>query len=107
MKRSTLLTLLIAVLMASPVMATGAQKGNSKSAKTASKSQKTGKKSAKSNTKDSGLGTDFDFEDMSVNGKYQYADEAIAAVEDEKILEDLLAPRSHFRDRLKKETKRR
>jgi hypothetical protein len=46
------------------------------------------------------LGTKFDFEDMMVRGKYQYPDEAITAVEDEKRLDDLLGVRKHFKDKL-------
>ena len=46
------------------------------------------------------LGTKFDFEDMMVKGKYQYPDEGITAVEDEKALNDLLGVRRHFKDKL-------
>ncbi len=46
------------------------------------------------------LGTKFNFEDMMVKGKYQYPDEAITSVEDEKALNDLLGVRKHFKDRL-------
>ena len=53
------------------------------------------------------LSTDLRFSDMEVSGKYQYADEALALVEDEKGLDDLLGLRSDFRDRLKRETKRK
>jgi hypothetical protein len=47
------------------------------------------------------LSTDVNFEDQLVNGKYAYPDEAIATVEDEKLLNDLLAVRKNFKDRLK------
>lgn len=53
------------------------------------------------------LSTDISFDDMFVGGKYQYADEALAVVENEKILHDLLGVRMDFKDRLKRETKRR
>jgi hypothetical protein len=53
------------------------------------------------------LSTDLRFNEMDVKGKYQYADEALALVEDEKGLDDLLGLRSDFRDRLKRETKRK
>ena len=46
------------------------------------------------------LGTNFDFGDMMVRGKYQYPDEALTSVEDEKSLDDLLGVRKHFKDRL-------
>lgn len=53
------------------------------------------------------LSTDLRFSAMEVTGKYQYADEALALVEDEKGLDDLLGIRSDFKDRLKRETKRK
>lgn len=46
------------------------------------------------------LQTEVDFSDLLVNGKYQYADQAVASVEDEKGLNDLLGIRKHFKDRL-------
>ena len=51
--------------------------------------------------KKSGLSTNVNFQDQVVNGKYAYPDEAIATVEDEKLLNDLLAVRKDFKDRLK------
>jgi len=52
------------------------------------------------------LGTNFNFEDMMVKGKYQYPDEAITSVEDEKALNDLLGVRKHFKDRLQQSATR-
>jgi hypothetical protein len=52
--------------------------------------------------KKSTLSTDVNFEDQLVNGKYAYPDEAIATVEDDKLLNDLLAVRKNFKDRLEK-----
>jgi hypothetical protein len=52
------------------------------------------------------LGTKFNFEDMMVKGKYQYPDEAITSVEDEKGLNDLLGVRKHFKDRLQQSATR-
>ena len=46
------------------------------------------------------LETDVNFSDLTVQGKYQLADEANATVEDDKGLNDLLQPRKHFKDRL-------
>lgn len=57
--------------------------------------------------KDAKLGTDFAFGNEMVNGRYQSADEALAVVEDEKDLNDLIGPRKHFKDRLKKSATRR
>ena len=53
------------------------------------------------------VGTEHNFSDTWVKGKYQYADEALAIVEDEKKLDDLLSVRTDFKDRLRKEFKRR
>ncbi|MGE3974576.1 MAG: hypothetical protein AB7F59_08635 [Bdellovibrionales bacterium] len=55
---------------------------------------------AKSQKEQKKLGTQFNFEDLTVKGKYQYADEAAAVVEREKEIDDLLQPRKHFKDRL-------
>ena len=52
------------------------------------------------------LNTSFDFEDMLVQGKYQYPDEAVATVENEKLLKDLLEVRKDFKDRMKQEASR-
>jgi hypothetical protein len=62
--------------------------------------------STSSTSAKSHLSTDVNFEDQLVNGKYAYPDEAIATVEDEKLLDDLLAVRKNFKDRLKESSLR-
>lgn len=52
------------------------------------------------------LSRDIRFGDSSVYGKYQYAGEGTAEVENEKTLDDLLGVRTHFKDRLQQEMKR-
>jgi len=52
------------------------------------------------------LSTNVNFEDQLVNGKYAYPDEAIATVEDDKLLDDLLGVRKNFKDRLKQASAR-
>jgi len=52
------------------------------------------------------LETDVNFEDLTVRGKYQLADEANATVEDDKSLNDLLQPRKNFKDRLNQTVQR-
>jgi uncharacterized protein YdeI (BOF family) len=52
------------------------------------------------------LNTSFDFEDQIVQGKYQYPDEAVTTVENEKELKDLLEVRKDFKDRMKQEATR-
>lgn len=46
------------------------------------------------------LQTDVRFDNSTVHGRYQTPDEAVARVENEKLLSDLLSPRKHFKDRL-------
>jgi hypothetical protein len=46
------------------------------------------------------LQTDVRFDSSVVHGRYQTPEEAIARVENEKVLSDLLAVRKHFKDRL-------
>lgn len=53
------------------------------------------------------VSTDVSFEGQTVHGRYQSADEAVAIVEDDKVLNDLLDVRTHFKDRLKKNMSRR
>ncbi|MCM2282077.1 MAG: hypothetical protein NDI61_09550 [Bdellovibrionaceae bacterium] len=52
------------------------------------------------------LGTDHVFSDARVRGRYQYADDGVVTVENEKELIDLLGVRKHFKDRLDVETTR-
>ena len=63
---------------------------------------KKSKKPAKSKTKivKSELHTSHNFDDHGVHGQYQMPDEALAKVENEKSLTDLLGVRKHFKDRL-------
>jgi hypothetical protein len=53
------------------------------------------------------LSTNVNFDDMIVDGKYQYSNEALTTVENEKDLDDLLGVRLHFKDRLEKSIERR
>ena len=46
------------------------------------------------------LSTDVKFDDSVLHGQYQVPDEALAKVENEKVLSDLLGVRKHFKDRL-------
>jgi len=53
------------------------------------------------------LSTNVEFDALTVHGRYQYAAEATAKVEKEKVLFDLLGPRKDFKDRLNKQGKQR
>lgn len=50
--------------------------------------------------------TDVSFEDVLVQGKYHFSDEAVTTVEQDKILDALLGVRTDFKDRLKKSAAR-
>lgn len=45
--------------------------------------------------------TQHDFEDLLVQGKYHFSDEAVTTVEDDKALDSLIGVRSDFKDRIK------
>lgn len=46
--------------------------------------------------------TDMSFDDVLVQGKFHFSDEAVTTVEDDKILDALLGVRTDFKDRIKK-----
>lgn len=63
--------------------------------------KKAGKRAAiKRAASKSDLQTDVKFDDSAVHGQYQVPEEALAKVENEKGLSDLLGVRKHFKDRL-------
>ena len=62
----------------------------------------------KGGAKDSGhRSTDIRFSGQDVGGKYQTAGEAIATVENDKSLINLIEPRREFKDRLRKSVSQR
>ncbi len=67
-------------------------------APTTEDTQKDSKKKAES--------TAHSFEDLLVQGKYHFSDEAVTTVEEDKVLDSLIGVRSDFKDRLKKSTAR-
>lgn len=50
--------------------------------------------------------TDVSFEDVLVQGKYHFSDEAVTTVEQDKVLDALLSVRKDFRDRIQKSAER-
>ncbi|HEY8270635.1 MAG TPA: hypothetical protein VIG33_07075 [Pseudobdellovibrionaceae bacterium] len=48
--------------------------------------------------------TNYNFEDLLVQGKYNFSDEAVTTVEEDKVLDSLIGVRSDFKDRLKSST---
>ena len=45
--------------------------------------------------------TQHNFEDLLVQGKYHFSDEAVTTVEDDKVLDALIGVRADFKDRIK------
>lgn len=48
--------------------------------------------------------TQHNFEDLLVQGKYHFSEEAVTTVEEDKVLDALIGVRSDFKDRLKSST---
>lgn len=65
------------------------------------------KKKSAPTQQQSALSTDIRFDASTVYGRYQFSDEALATVEDEKLLNNLLGVRMDFKDRLQAATKAR
>ncbi|MGE0529047.1 MAG: hypothetical protein AB7G93_18210 [Bdellovibrionales bacterium] len=61
---------------------------------------KKAKRKASNKARQTDLKTDVHFSDHDLHGQYQVPDEALAKVENEKSLSDLLGVRKHFKDRL-------
>ena len=63
--------------------------------------EKPAEKSAAAVAKD-GTSREHSFEDLLVQGKYQFSDEAVTTVEGDKVLDSLLGIRTDFKDRIEK-----
>ncbi len=55
---------------------------------------------------DKRLKKDLSFDDLLVKGKYQFSNEAVVTVEQDKILDSLLGVRKDFKDRIKRSAER-
>lgn len=60
----------------------------------------------KRNQSQKDLSTNLNFEDLLVQGTYHFSDEAVATVEDDKVLDSLLVIRKDFKDRIKRSASR-
>lgn len=47
------------------------------------------------------------FEDLLVQGKYHFSEEAVTTVEDDKVLDALIGVRADFKDRLQESAEKR
>lgn len=54
----------------------------------------------------SNLSKQVDFDDLLVQGKYQFSSESVVTVEEDKALDGLLQIRKDFRDRIQKTAER-
>lgn len=54
----------------------------------------------KNNKKADKKSTEVSFEDVLVQGKYHFSDEAVTTVEEDKVLDALLGVRTNFKDRI-------
>jgi hypothetical protein len=50
--------------------------------------------------------TDHAFDDVLVQGKYHFSDEAVTTVEEDKVLDALIGVRTDFKDRLEQSAER-
>ncbi len=50
--------------------------------------------------------TDVSFEDLLIQGKHHFSDEAVVTVEEDKVLDSLLGIRKDFRDRVRRSATR-
>jgi hypothetical protein len=52
------------------------------------------------NQPSSDTSTEHNFEDMLVQGKFHFSDEAVTTVEEDKVLDSLIGVRKDFKDRI-------
>jgi RNase H-fold protein (predicted Holliday junction resolvase) len=50
--------------------------------------------------------TDMNFDELLIQGKYHFTDEAVTTVEQDKVLDGLLEVRKDFKDRIQQSTTR-
>lgn len=93
--------LLIVLGVSNTTLAANKKAKGSQKAKVAAKLVKTEKVSPKAK-----LGTSFKFDATSLKGKYQNALGTNATVENDKYLDDLLAGRKDFKDRITEDVNR-
>lgn len=91
MKKQTLLALVLLGLLSSHVVFANGKKLAKAETKAASRAQ---------------LGTSFRFNPNAFHGKRQVSPSLTATVENDKYLDDLLAPRKSFNDRIEQDNKR-
>jgi hypothetical protein len=68
----------------------------------ASQDSSVSKDKAKAKVEKKHENTEHNFEDLLVQGKYHFSDEAVTTVEEDKVLDALIGVRADFKDRLQK-----
>ena len=63
-------------------------------------------RSSKVKTTKKRVSREVDFDELLVQGKHHFSDEAVVTVEQDKVLDALLEIRKDFKDRMKKSAKR-
>lgn len=58
------------------------------------------KESASNKSTSATTTTEHNFEDMLVQGKFHFSDEAVTTVEEDKVLDSLIGVRKDFKDRV-------
>jgi uncharacterized membrane protein YciS (DUF1049 family) len=51
--------------------------------------------------------TNVSFDDLLIQGKYQFSDEGVVTVEQDKVLDSLLGVRKDFKDRVERSSAKR
>lgn len=59
-----------------------------------------GKEAVANANKNASSATNHNFEDLLIQGKYHFSDEAVTTVEADKVFDSLIGVRSDFKDRL-------
>jgi long-subunit fatty acid transport protein len=105
MKKPMKVTLIFATFIAASAILVNAQAANEKKAAPAAAASAPAADAKAEPKAPAALATkkttDVSFEDVLVQGKYHFSDEAVTTVEQDKILDALLGVRTDFKDRLK------
>ena len=94
-------------ILIAPRLALAAKPVSTSTSVTKNSADQKSNSSTNENSAKSSVGTSHSFEDLLVQGKYQFADESVTTVEEDKVLDSLIGVRSDFKDRLKKSTARK
>ncbi|RYZ88810.1 MAG: hypothetical protein EOP06_10335 [Proteobacteria bacterium] len=107
MKNSFVLALVLLLVQSVPQAGFAATEKTPKAKSKVTGTGSSQKKSKKTTTApDAKLGTSFKFDGSALRGKYQSSLSTTATVENDKYMDDLLAGRKEFNDRLQRDQER-